>query len=161
MDKGGAMKRYLLHYRIDDFVSIDANSEEEAEENADILGLIPMGADVISIEREDFDANDERVWNDVQNIADRIKQLRLELLVHSVIYYELNDNIITDAEWSKRAMELVSISAKYPEIAENTPLAEMYKGFDGSTGFDLAAKADDAARGKAKYLLMNRRKKHG
>lgn len=96
-----------------------------------------------------------------QNIADRIKQLRLSLLVHSVIYYELNDNIITDVEWSKRAMELVGLSAKYPEIAENTPLAEMYKGFDGSTGFDLAAKADDAARGKAKYLLMNRRNKHG
>lgn len=92
-------------------------------------------------------------------IADRIKQLRLSLLVHSIIYYELDDNIITDAEWSKRAMELVSISAKYPEIAASAPLAEMYKDFDGSTGFDLAAKADDAARGKAKYLLMNRGKK--
>ena len=55
------MKHYTLYYRIDGFVSIDANSEEEAEENADALGLIPMGADVISIEREDFDANDERI----------------------------------------------------------------------------------------------------
>lgn len=34
-------------------------------------------------------------------IAELILQRRLQMLVHSYIYYELNDNIISDSTWSK------------------------------------------------------------
>jgi len=91
-------------------------------------------------------------------IADRIKQLRLSLMVHSIIYYELNDNIISDAEWSKRAKELVELQEQHPDIAETVVFADLYRGFKGDTGFDLAKGADAAAWGKAKYLLATRRK---
>ena len=91
-------------------------------------------------------------------IADRIKQLRLSLMVHSIIYYELNDNIISDAEWSKRAKELVELQEQHPDIAETVVFADLYRGFKGDTGFDLAKGADEAAWGKAKYLLTTRRK---
>lgn len=91
-------------------------------------------------------------------IADRIKQLRLSLMVHSIIYYELNDNIISDAEWSKRAKELVELQEEHPDIAETVVFADLYRGFKGDTGFDLAKGADEAAWGKAKYLLATRRK---
>jgi len=91
-------------------------------------------------------------------IADRIKQLRLSLMVHSIIYYELNDNIINDAEWSKRAKELVELQEQHPDIAETVVFADLYRGFKGDTGFDLAKGADEAAWGKAKYLLATRRK---
>lgn len=89
-------------------------------------------------------------------IADRIKMLRLSLMVHSVIYYDLNDNIITDSEWTRRAKELVELQTKHPDIAASVKFHELYKDFDGSTGFHLAANADDAARGKARYLLQTR-----
>lgn len=91
-------------------------------------------------------------------IADRIKQLRLSLMVHSIIYYELNDNIINDAEWSKRAKELVELQEQHPDIAGTVVFADLYRGFKGDTGFDLAKGADEAAWGKAKYLLATRRK---
>lgn len=91
-------------------------------------------------------------------IAERIRQLRLSLMVHSIIYYELNDNIISDAEWSKRAKELVELQEQHPDIAETVVFADLYRGFKGDTGFDLAKGADEAAWGKAKYLLATRRK---
>ena len=91
-------------------------------------------------------------------IAERIRQLRLSLMVHSIIYYELNDNIISDAEWSKRAKELVELQEQHPDIAETVVFDDLYRGFKGDTGFDLAKGADEAAWGKAKYLLATRRK---
>ena len=53
-----------------------------------------------------------------EQILARINQLRREILVHSVIYYRLNDNIISDEEWSLRAKELYDLQNKYPEIAK-------------------------------------------
>ena len=50
-------------------------------------------------------------------IAELILQRRLQMLVHSYIYYELNDNIISDNTWSKWAVELADLQNKYPEIA--------------------------------------------
>ena len=72
-------------------------------------------------------------------------------MIHSIIYYEMDNNIISDAEWSKRAMELVELQREHPSVS--TVFDEAFKDFDGSTGFHLRRYADDRARGKAKYLL--------
>ena len=42
-----------------------------------------------------------------QTIEEKIKQRRLQILVHSFIYYDLNENIISDDKWSQWAKELV------------------------------------------------------
>lgn len=42
-------------------------------------------------------------------IAQLILQRRLQMLVHSYIYYKLNDNIISDSTWSKWAVELADL----------------------------------------------------
>lgn len=94
------------------------------------------------------------------SIADHIKRLRLSLMIHSIIYYEYNANIISDAEWSKRAQTLVKLQSDYPEIASEVILADLYKDFDGSTGFDLAKKADEGAYAKARYLMAMKRIKY-
>lgn len=86
-----------------------------------------------------------------QTIEERIKALRLQIMIHSIIYYEMDNNIISDAEWSKRAMELVELQREHPSVS--TVFDEAFKDFDGSTGFHLLRYADDRARGKAKYLL--------
>lgn len=67
-------------------------------------------------------------------IAELILQRRLQMLVHSYIYYELNDNIISDSTWSKWAVELADLQNKYPEIAKTVEWAEAFKDWDGSTG---------------------------
>lgn len=79
------------------------------------------------------------------------------MVVHSAIYYELDDNIISDNEWAKRAKELVELQSKHPEIAKTCVYADEFSDFDGSTGFSLPR--DERVMAKAQYLLANRRKR--
>lgn len=67
-------------------------------------------------------------------IAEKIQQRRYQMLVHSYIYYEMNENIISDSQWSQWAMELVELQHKYPDIAEQVPYADDFADWDGSSG---------------------------
>ena len=71
------------------------------------------------------------------DIASKIQQRRYQILVHSLLYYELDTNLVSDAKWSEWAEELVSLQKKYPEIAEKVIFSDAFRDFDGSTGFDL------------------------
>lgn len=51
----------------------------------------------------------------------RIRRMRRQILVHSIIYYRFNDNLIDDFEYDKIARELVKLQAKNPEISEKVP----------------------------------------
>lgn len=84
-------------------------------------------------------------------IAELIQQRRLQILVHSCIYYALNKNIISDATWDKWARELVQLQKDYPKIAKEVIYADAFLGFDASTGFDLPIH-DDWVMMKAKQL---------
>lgn len=66
-----------------------------------------------------------------------INRRRRQILVHSCIYYRLNNNLITDKQFDEWAYELVDLQKQYPEIAEQAVFAESFKDFDGSTGFNL------------------------
>lgn len=73
---------------------------------------------------------------------DRYKRL---MLVHSYIYYTLNDSIIGDDTWQKWANHLVRI---------NRPTGfydEAFDGWDGTTGHHLPK--DNWIMNKALYLL--------
>lgn len=74
------------------------------------------------------------------NIAELIQQRRLQILIHSCIYYEYNRNVISDRQFDIWAKELVQLQKDYPEIAKQVIWAEAFEGFDGSTGFDLPIK---------------------
>lgn len=67
-------------------------------------------------------------------IADLIKRRRLQLLIHSCIYYELNDNIISDKKWSEWAIELAELQLKYPTISKTIVFADDFLDWDGSSG---------------------------
>ena len=92
---------------------------------------------------------------------DRIKflitQRRYQVLIHSIIYYKLDDNLVSDDTWSKWALELEELQNSYPDIAKQCPYAEAFEDFDHSTGMDLPLD-DPWAIGKAKQLLAWRYK---
>ena len=70
-------------------------------------------------------------------IAELINRRRRQVLVHSCIYYRLNENIISDHQYDVWSKELAELQQAYPEIAESVPFADDFRGFDGSSGFDL------------------------
>ena len=84
-------------------------------------------------------------------IAELIQQRRLQILVHSCIYYELNMSNIPDTTWDKWAKELVKLQKDYSNIAKEVVWADAFEGFDGSTGFDLPLK-DEWVMNKARQL---------
>lgn len=90
-------------------------------------------------------------------VAEKIKQRRLQMIVHSAIYYILNDNIISDAQWSQWANELKVLQENYPETAAEVEYAEYFKDWDASTGFNLPIN-EDWVLNKARQLLHSRDK---
>jgi len=87
----------------------------------------------------------------LQTIEEKIKQRRLQMLVHSYIYYELDKNIIDDATWDKWAMELVKLQKENPLASKNVEYYEQFKEWDGSSGAFL--KFDVQTKQRAERLL--------
>lgn len=67
-------------------------------------------------------------------IADRIQRLRLNILVHSFIYYRMNNNLVSDRQWDLWAKELVQLQKDYEDISKQVVYSEEFEDFDGTTG---------------------------
>ena len=91
-------------------------------------------------------------------IAELIERRRRQILVHSVIYYKLNQSIISDRQWSIWAKELQELQAEYPDISAKVWGADAFENFDCSSGFDLPLD-DPWAVHKANHLLQLHRSK--
>ncbi len=72
-------------------------------------------------------------------IKEVINQRRRQLIVHSVLYYRMNTNIVSDHDFDRWCKELVDLQMMYPKESSEVPFAEEFKDFDGSTGFHLAS----------------------
>ena len=80
------------------------------------------------------------------------------MLVHSYIYYEMNENIISDSQWSQWAVELAQLQSKYPNIAKQVIYAEDFEGWDGSSGAFLSYTNKPNILVSAHFLLKNMQK---
>ena len=85
-------------------------------------------------------------------IAELIQRRRLQMLVHSCIYYEYSRNIISDKQWDEWARELRTLQEHYPNIAEKVMWHEAFKDWDASTGAFLPLR-DPWVQKKAQWLL--------
>ena len=91
-------------------------------------------------------------------IAELIQQRRLQLLVHSCIYYHLNTNIIPDHKWDEWAKELVQLQKQYPSISEQVIWYDAFKDWDASTGAFLPL-TDEWVLKKARQLAGTKKEK--
>lgn len=96
----------------------------------------------------------EQKEHNVNDIASLIQRRRYQLLVHSLLYYELDISLISDATWSKWAVELSQIQKSYPDEANSVVFSDAFKDFDGSTGFNLPYK-DEQIINIAYRLIMH------
>lgn len=89
-------------------------------------------------------------------IRAKIKQRRLQMLVHSCIYYVLDSNIISDSTWSKWSLELRYLQNQYPEISKEVEYAEYFKDWDGSSGAFLPIHEDWVMQKAYKLLSLHK-----
>jgi oligoendopeptidase F len=70
-----------------------------------------------------------------RRVLEAIARRRRQMLVHSYIYYELDDNVISDDVWQKWATQLAKLQAKFGKRIGFYDKA--FADWDGSTGFHL------------------------
>lgn len=88
----------------------------------------------------------------VRTLKERIRHRRAQMLIHSAIYYELNDSIVSDHQWQTWADELESLQKEYPEQSSIGFFDYEFKDWDGATGAHLPHR-DPWVHAKAQYIL--------
>lgn len=87
-----------------------------------------------------------------EEIASLIYRRRQQVWVHSILYYELNVNLIDDNTWSKWALELETLQKDHPDISSQVLYYDIFKNFDHSTGSNLPL--DDEKMFKKALMLI-------
>jgi NAD-dependent DNA ligase (contains BRCT domain type II) len=90
-------------------------------------------------------------------ILELINRRERQLLVHSCIYYRLGNNLISDHTFDDWCKELVKLIADNPHEFSLSQYAEDFKGFDGSSGFDLPYN-DPRIVGMASFLIESKKR---
>lgn len=80
------------------------------------------------------------------NAEARISYLRRHIIVHSLLYYEMDDPAISDEEYDRAAAELVGLCRENPEEAASADYFYCMHDFDGNTGFDICGRLTDHDR---------------
>lgn len=72
------------------------------------------------------------------NDQEYINYLQRFIIVHSYIYYELDDNIISDKDYDAKAKKLVKYKNDYPELWKSSMYYKQFgDDYNGATGFTL------------------------
>lgn len=80
------------------------------------------------------------------------------IIVHSYIYYELSDNIISDKEYDERAKELVEYKNKYTELWKSSMYYKQFgDDYNGATGFTLYHELDEKQKEIIRSIAAMRR----
>lgn len=75
-----------------------------------------------------------------QKVQSKIRQRRSQMLVHSYIYYVLDDNMISDDKWQQWANELRDLQKQYPEYCKIGFFDREFATWNGDTGAMLPLK---------------------
>lgn len=67
----------------------------------------------------------------------KIKQRRKQMLVHSHMYYVLGRSVLSDHQFDEWAYELRDLQREYPKESKVCDFAEVFKDWDGTTGYHL------------------------
>lgn len=76
---------------------------------------------------------DNPYWSDKW----RIDWLQRYIIIHSIIYYELNSSVIDDKKWDTVARQLVRLQEQNKEEAKKSMYWYAFYDFDASTGFHI------------------------
>ncbi|HHX23828.1 MAG TPA: hypothetical protein GX723_07460 [Thermoanaerobacterales bacterium] len=93
------------------------------------------------------------------SIAELIQRRRLQMLIHSKLYYDMDTSLVTDKQFDEWGRELVQLQKDNPEIAKRICFAEAFKDWDASTGAFLPLQDPWVIRKAQQLLNINRNMK--
>lgn len=93
-------------------------------------------------------------------LTEQLEYATRQIIVHSIIYYELNYNCIDDKKYDAKLKWVYNFVMKHPDIAKNCYYANALKDIDPNTGFDLKDKLDAEHREYLYKIAMNVIKLH-
>jgi hypothetical protein len=86
-------------------------------------------------------------------IMSEIKRLRLCVLIHSIIYYRFNTNLVSDFQYDKFAKKLKKLQDENPKLSQAVPdYLKDFENWDGCSGYNLCL-GNEWAVEKAQYLI--------
>jgi hypothetical protein len=78
--------------------------------------------------------DDDPMVNEIQTLSEKIRQRRTQMLVHSYLYYVLDQSTINDGKWQQWADELVELQKQKKVIGFYD---EAFSDWTGATGMHL------------------------
>ena len=95
-----------------------------------------------------FFEDDDPMVNPVQKLSEKIRQRRSQMMIHSYIYYHMDDNVISDDKWQEWADELTELQKRKHDIGFYD---DVFRDWNGSTGMHLPT--DPWIKKRAESLL--------
>lgn len=96
--------------------------------------------------------------SDSTRIREFIHRRRRQMIIHSVIYYRMDDNIIDDHTWQEWANQLAAVQNRHPQLKAIGFYDELFDDWDGSTGNHLCLVEFYS---QAQQLVIEHRKRYG
>lgn len=90
-------------------------------------------------------------------IAELILRRRLQMLIHSSLYYDHNTNVISDKQFDTWARELVQLQKAYPDIAKTVDWADAFADWDATTGAFLPLKDPWVVKTAMRFITIGGR----
>lgn len=88
------------------------------------------------------------------SVQDYIDFLQRFIILHSYIYYELDNNYISDMEYDKKSKEIVQYKNEYPDLWKSSMYYKQFgDDYNGATGFTLYHDLDDEQKKIIRSLL--------
>lgn len=101
----------------------------------------------------------DRATLSLDQVKSKIRQRRSQMLVHSYIYYVLDDNMVSDDKWQQWANELRDLQKMYPNCCKIEFYDKAFADWNGDTGAMLPLR-DPYVIQKATYIYDYWRKEN-
>lgn len=79
----------------------------------------------------------------------KIELLQWWIVIHSILYYDYDTSLVEDRVFDMNEVQLAKLMKDHPKEAKLSKYAYAFKGFDGSTGFDIPSKLNKEHKERA------------
>lgn len=97
----------------------------------------------------------------------KIELLQRSILVNAYCYYEMNENLLSDHQYDKNALQLEVLKNENPDDFKKSRYYKYFTDFEPGTGFDLVSKVNRSKSMRRKierdatWALKLKKEKHG